>query len=108
MIIIFLINFYRNTFQATKKKPNSLIIKILDNLDSINPKLDNGNKIVRLIRKIIINAMRTKLGITFDFIKNYIPESKTIVENNKYLRDELLLPILIEMKKMKIAKTIKN
>ena len=56
--------------------------------------------------------MEQKLGFAARPIKGYIPDPEVIVKNNKHLRDQLLLPILKEMKKIKdsqqLAIKIKN
>ena len=93
--------FLQEYISSSAKKPNSLVMKILDNLELKNINSDNGHVIIEHIRTILISALEKKLGFGARPIRGFIKEPEVIVRNNTYLRDELLLPILKEMKKIK-------
>ena len=79
--------------------PNSILKEFLDELDLTTL---NNTQTSHIIFNKLMELLKTKTKLRK--ITWLIPKSDEIVKNNPYLRDELLLPIIKEMKIINLKK----
>lgn len=92
-------NFLEEFILCNTKIPNSILKEFLDELDLTTL---NNTQTSHIIFNKLMELLKTKTKLKK--ISFLIPKSDEIVKNNPYLRDELLLPIIKEMKIINLKK----